>query len=123
MYLLPTDEEINRLYRQINPTAQIMDFLYSRPPAEGSMAEFFLESEDVDLVMEDDAMPYFDEIEDDIIFMRRDIYGKRAPWYLSDYSKGTDSVRYKGKSLEYIPNEMKFPDGPGVEHASCWDEI
>ena len=123
MYLLPTDEEINRLYRQINPTAQIMDFLYSRPPAEGSMAEFFLESEDVDLVMEDDAMPYFDEIEDDIISMRRDINGKRAPWYLSDYSKGTDSVRYKGKSFEYTPSEMKFPDGPGVEHASCWDEI
>ena len=123
MYLFPTSEEINRLYRQINLTDQIMDFLYSRLPAEGSMAEFFLESEDVDLVMEDDAMPYFDEIEDDIISMRRDINGKRAPWYLSDYSKGTDSVRYKGKSLEYIPSEMKFPDGPGVEHASCWDEI
>ena len=40
MYLLPTMEEINKLRRAINPTAQIMDYLYSRPPAEGSMAEF-----------------------------------------------------------------------------------
>ena len=30
---------------------------------------------------------------------------------------------FKGKSFEYIPSEMKFPDGPGVEHASSWDEI
>ena len=41
MYLLPTMEEINKLRRAINPTAQIMDYLYSRPPAAGSMAEFF----------------------------------------------------------------------------------
>ena len=54
MYLLPTMEEINKLRRAINPTAQIMDYLYSRPPAEGSMAEFFMESEDIELAMEDD---------------------------------------------------------------------
>ena len=29
-------EEINKLRRAINPTAQIMDYLYSRPPAECS---------------------------------------------------------------------------------------
>ena len=58
MYLLPTMEEINKLRRAINPTAQIMDYLYSRPPAAGSMAEFFMESEDIELAMEDDCIDY-----------------------------------------------------------------
>ena len=58
MYLLPTMEEINELRRSINPTAQIMDCLYSRPPTEGSMAEFFMESEDIELAMEDDCVDY-----------------------------------------------------------------
>jgi hypothetical protein len=55
MYLLPTMEEINKLRRAINPTARIIDYLYSRPPAEGSMAEFFMESEDIELAMEDNC--------------------------------------------------------------------
>ena len=124
MYLFPTSEEINRLYRQINPTAQIMDFLYSRPPAEGSMAEFFLESEDVDLVMEDDAMPYFDEIEDDIISMQRDINGFKLsrPRYL-EHNLNSVYLNFKGWSYEYVLRKMDFPDGPGVIHASSWDEI
>ena len=58
MYLLPTMEEINKLRRAINPTAQIMDYLYSRPPAEGSMVDFFMESEDIELAMEDDCVDY-----------------------------------------------------------------
>ena len=66
-------------------------------------------------------MPYFDNIEDDIVNMRRDINGNRAPWYLVDHEKG--QLRYKGKSFEYVPSEMEFPDGPGVEHVSSWDEI
>ena len=78
MYLLPTMEEINKLRRAINPTAQIMDYLYSRPPASGSMAEFFMESEDVELAMEDDCTE-FDYIEDDILNMKRDINGFRMP--------------------------------------------
>ena len=78
MYLLPTMEEINKLRRAINPTAHIMDYLYSRPPAEGSMAEFFMESEDIELAMEDDCTE-FDYIEDDILNMRRDINGFRIP--------------------------------------------
>ena len=78
MYLFPTKEEMDSLYRQINPTARIMDYLYSRPPAEGSMAEFFMESEDVELAMEDDCTE-FDYIEDDILNMRRDINGFRMP--------------------------------------------
>ena len=78
MYLLPTMEEINKLRRAINPTAQIMDYLYSRPPAAGSMAEFFMESEDIELAMEDDCTE-FDRIEDDILNMKRDINGFRMP--------------------------------------------
>lgn len=78
MYLLPTTEEINKLRRAINPTAQIMDYLYSRPPAAGSMAEFFMESEDIELAMEDDCTE-FDYIEDEILNMKRDINGFRIP--------------------------------------------
>ena len=78
MYLLPTMEEINKLRRAINPTAQIMDYLYSRPPVEGSMAEFFMESEDIELAMEDDCTE-FDYIEDEILNMKRDINGFRMP--------------------------------------------
>ena len=78
MYLLPTMEEINKLRRAINPTAQIMDYLYSRPPAADSMAEFFMESEDIELAMEDDCTE-FDYIEDEILNMKRDINGFRMP--------------------------------------------
>ena len=106
MYLLPTDEDIARLYDLIDPETR-----------------FLLAAQEAINELTKDSMPYFDEIEDDIISMRRDINGKRAPWYLYDYARGTNSVRYKGKSFEYVPSEMKFPDGPGVEHASSWDEI
>ena len=58
MDLLPTEKELNALWRQISPTARIMDYLYSRPPAEGSMAEFFMEGEDIELAMEDDCIDY-----------------------------------------------------------------
>ena len=78
MYLFPTKEEMDSLYRQINPTARIMDYLYSRPPTPGSMAEFFMESEDVELAMEDDCTE-FDYIEDEILNMKRDINGFRIP--------------------------------------------
>jgi hypothetical protein len=78
MYLFPTEKELNALWRQINPTARIMDYLCSRPPAEGSMAEFFMESEDIELAMEDDCTE-FDYIEDEILNMKRDINGFRMP--------------------------------------------
>ena len=78
MYLFPTEKELNTLWRQINPTARIMDYLYSRPPAKGSMAEFFMESEDIELAMEDDCTE-FDYIEDEILNMKRDINGFRMP--------------------------------------------
>ena len=107
MYLFPTKEEMIQLYRQINPTAQIIDYLYSRPPAEGSMAEFFLESEDVDLIMEDDAMP-FDEIEDDIINMRRDINGFKL--YIPE-------VKEKDQDIEILKTL------PNNQFVSSWDDI
>lgn len=78
MYLFPTEKELNTLWRQINPTARIMDYLYSRPPARDSMAEFFMESEDAELTMEDDCTA-FDYIEDEILNMKRDINGFRMP--------------------------------------------
>ena len=78
MYLLPTQKEMDALWRQINPTARIMDYIYSRPPAKGSMAEFFMESEDIELAMEDDCTE-FDYIEDEILNMKRDINGFRMP--------------------------------------------
>ena len=105
MYLFPTIEEMNKLWRQINPTARIMDYLYSRPPAEGSMAEFFIKSEDTELVMEDDCTE-FDYIEDDIINMRRDINGFRISRGLRRNTEITED--YAGVDL-----------GKKVE----WDEI
>lgn len=105
MYLLPTMEEINKLRRAINPTAQIMDYLYSRPPAEGSMAEFFMESEDIELAMEDDCTE-FDYIEDEILNMKRDINGFRMP-------------RGLRRNAEIIEDYSDINLGEHVE----WDEI
>ena len=77
------------------------------------------------MIMEDDAMPYFDEIEDDIISMKRDVNGFRihvpAPRCM-EYARGTDSVNYRGKTFEYIVND-KVPDGPNLKRVSSWDEI
>ena len=95
MYLFPTKEEMIQLYRQINPTAQIMDYLCSRPPAEGSMAEFFLESED-------------DEIEDDIINMRRDINGFKL--HISEAKEKDQDIEI----LKTLPNN---------QFVSSWDDI
>ena len=103
MYLLSTMEEINKLRRAINPTAQLMDYLYSRPPASGSMAEFFMESEDIELAMEDDCTE-FDYIEDEILNMKRDINGFRIP-------------------REQIKFAKPAPNHPLLERVSSWEEI
>ena len=105
MYLLPTMEEINKLRRAINPTAQIMGYLYSRPPAEGSMAEFFMESEDIDLAMEDDCTE-FDYIEDEILNMKREINGFRM-------------LRGLRRNVEVYDDYAGVDLGEKVE----WDEI
>ena len=107
MYLLPTDKEMNKLQRQIDPKQR---FLEAAAMAINELTE--------------DSMPYFDEIEDDIISMRRDINGFKLsrPRYL-EHNPNSGELNFKGWSFEYVPNKIEFPEGPGVEHASSWDEI
>lgn len=130
MYLLPTGEELANLWNQISPKQR---FLRAAKQAindacrfDDSMAAFYLDSQDVNMVMEDDAMPYFDEIEDDIISMQRDTNGFKlhipAPRYL-EHIPNSGHLNFKGWSYEYVPSKTEFPDGPGVIHASSWDEI
>ena len=104
MYLLPTSEELNELWRQMDPRQR---FLNAAAMAIDELTK--------------DTMPYFDEIEDDIISMRRDINGNRAPWYLVDHEKG--QLRYKGSSFEVVYEKPDFLNHPIVQHASSWDEI
>ena len=107
MYLLPTDKEMNKLWRQIDPKQRFLDA--------AAMAINELTK---------DSMPYFDEIEDDIISMQRDINGFKLsrPRYL-EHNPNSGHLNFKGWSFEYVPSKIKFPEGPGVEHASSWDEI
>lgn len=107
MYLLPIDEDIAKLYALIDPKTR---FLFSPQEAINELTK--------------DSMPYFDEIEDDIISMKRDINGFKIsrPRYL-EHNPNSGHLNFKGWSFEYVPSKEKFPDGPGVEHASSWDEI
>lgn len=101
MYLLPTSEELNELWRQIDPKQRFLDT--------AAMAINELTK---------DAMPYFDDIEDDIISMRRDINGFLL------YARGTDSVRYKGRTFVTKDTfDEEILKDPRVEHVSSWDEI
>ena len=103
MYLLPTSEELNKLWRQIDPKQRFLDA--------AAMAINELTKE---------AMPYFDEIEDDIISMRRNING------FLPYSRGIDSVNLKDRSFEYEKdNRLKkqLLNKPYVESVSSWEEI
>ena len=104
MYLLPTDEDIAKLYCFIDPETR-----------------FLLAAQEAINTLTRDAMPYFDDIEDDIVNMRRDINGNRAPWYLVDHEKG--QLRYKGRSFEVVHEKPDFLNDPIVQHASSWDEI
>ena len=129
MYLLPTSEELNKLWSQFSPEQRFLraarNAINEACRFDDSMAAFYFDSQDVDLIMEDDAMPYFDEIEDDIINMRRDVNGFRisAPRYM-EYARGTDSINYKGKTFEYTKEDDNFmKDMPHVENLSSWDEI
>ena len=69
-------------------------------------------------------MPYFDEIEEDIISMKRDVNGFKIfrPHYL-EYNQNGSYFDFKDWGFEYVPSNKEFPDDPGVEHASSWDEI
>ena len=107
MYLLPTDEDIARLYCFIDPETR-----------------FLLAAQEAINELTKDSMPYFDEIEDDIISMQRDINGFKLsrPRYL-EHNPNSGHLNFKGWSYEYVPSKMEFSDGPGVVHASSWDEI
>ena len=107
MYLLPTDEDIAKLYDLISPKFR---FLFSVQQAINELAK--------------DSMPYFDEIEEDIISMNRDINGFKIfrPHYL-EYNQNGSYFDFKDWGFEYVPSQKEFPDDPGVEHASSWDEI
>ena len=107
MYLLPTDEDIAKLYDLIDTKSR---FLFSAQEAINELAK--------------DSMPYFDEIEDDIIAMKRDINGFKIsrPRYLGR-NLNNGHLDFKDCGFECVPSKKEFPDGPGVEHASSWDEI
>ena len=129
MYLFSTEKELAFLRSQIDPKQRFLRAARATIDEAcelgDSMGGFYFDSQDVDMIMEDDAMPYFDEIEDDIVSMKRDVNGFRihvpAPKYM-EYARGTDSVNYKGKTFEYIVND-KVPDGPNLKRVSSWDEI
>ena len=107
MYLLPTDEDIAKLYDLINPKSRFL---------------FFVQEAINELVK--DSMLYFDEIEEDIISMKRNINGFKIsrPCYFGR-NLNDSNLDFKDWSFEYVPSKKEFPDGPGVEHASSWDEI
>ena len=125
MYLLPTGEELNKLWSQISPKQRFLraarNTINEACRFDDSMAAFYLDSEDVDLVMEDDSMPYFDEIEDDIINMRRDINGFKMhispPRYLDKPNPGDCPVNFKGWTFEVKNQPVDL--GENVE----WDDI
>ena len=107
MYLLPTDEDIAKLYYLIDPRSR---FLFSAQEAINELAK--------------DSMLYFDEIEEDITSMKRDINGfKISPPRYFRRNLNDSNLDFKDWGFEYVPSKKEFPDGPGVEHASSWDEI
>ena len=109
MYLLPTDEDIAKLYCFIDPETR---FLFAAQEAINELTK--------------DSMPYFDEIEDDIISMQRDINGFKLsrPRYL-EHNPNSGHLNFKGWSFEIVRNDEKpdFLNNPIVQHASSWDEI
>lgn len=107
MYLLPADKDINSLYVLIDLKSRL---LFSAQEVINELAK--------------DSMPYFDEIEEDIISMKRDINGFKIsrPRYFGR-NLNDSNLDFKDWGFEYIPSKKEFPDGPGVEHASSQDEI
>ena len=110
MYLLPTDEELKYFYRQIDPKQKFLDAAW--------MA--------IDELTKD-SMPYFDEIEDDIISMRRDVNGFKLsrPRYL-EHIPNSGHLNFKGWSFEDKRDEefeKQLFNKPYMESVSSWDEI
>jgi hypothetical protein len=67
-YLFPTAEEFEFMQRELDPTERLFDYLYAMPPTPGSMAEFFLESQD------HEAFDWYDEDGEDVNL------GKKVSW-------------------------------------------
>lgn len=115
MYLLPTSEEMNELWRQVDPKHRFLDA--------AAMAINELTK---------DSMPYFDDIEDDIISMRRDINGFKlhipAPRYLDKPNPGGCPVNFKGWTYEYINRDIEqdiemLKTLPNSQFVDSWDDI
>lgn len=105
MYLLPTMEEINALRRQLNPRDRYIAAVRTAVNEacrfdEDSMASFFLQSEDTELIEEEGAMHYHID----------------PPAYL-EYYRGTDAGRFNGTTIEI--QTAKVDLGQHVE----WDDI
>ena len=109
MYLFPTKKELDALWSELDPKQR---FLRAARQAidevtrlGDTMGGFYLDSQDLD-IMEDEPVPYFDNIEDDIVNMRRDINGFRMP-------------RGRQRDIDDIDNYSEVDLGEKVE----WDEI
>ena len=113
MYLLPTDEELKALWREIDPK------------------ERFLQSarEAINTLTEDAIMPYFDDIEDDIISMRRDINGYKLsrPRYL-EHIPNSGHLNFKGWTYEHVNRDTEqdiemLKTLPNSQFVDSWDDI
>lgn len=118
MYLFPTEEELAFLWSQIDPKQRFIraarTAINEACDLSDSMGGFYLNSQDIDMLMEDDA-----------ISMQCDVNGFRihvSPPRCMESIRGDGRLNYKGKTFEYINNEQ-IPDSPNVRHASSWDEI
>ena len=115
MYLLPTDEELKALWREIDPKER---FLRSAREA-------------INTLTEDAIMPYFDDIEDDIISMRCDVNGFKlhipAPRYL-EHNPNSGHLNFKGWTYEYVNRDTEqdiemLKTLPNSQFVDSWDDI
>lgn len=87
MYLLPTDEDIARLYCFIDPETR-----------------FLLATQEAINELTKDSMPYFDEIEDDIVNMQRGYRTMDSVWNKIYCTRETDYGE-----IEILPLKDLFP--------------
>ena len=109
MYLFPTKKELVALWSELDPKQRFLraarQVIDEVTRLGDSMGGFYLDSQDLD-IMEDESVPYFDNIEDDIINMQRDINGFRM-------SHG------RCRDIDVIDDYSEVDLGEKVE----WDEI
>ena len=110
MYLFPTKKELDVLWSELDPKQRFLraarQVIDCACELGDSMGGFYFDSQDMDMIMEDCVMPYFDEIEDDIISMKRDINGFRMS-------------RKQRRDIDDIDDYSEVELGEKVE----WDEI